>query len=168
MTVRAGTLELPRKLVETGRYRDVPAKLADAYQSMACFRLDAGNAPRALEALRSAKLIMCLHPDAFTLDARCELLIDEADALANLHTQELAGELHVLATPVLARTAAEATAVTPAFVAAAVDAVADAITLSGHGFAEGQAVTYRAPRRAGAETIQAHRHRRHARLEPLP
>jgi DNA-binding transcriptional LysR family regulator len=28
--------------------------------------------------------------------------IDEADALANLHTQELAGELHVLATPVLA------------------------------------------------------------------
>ena len=30
--------------------------------------------------------------------------IDEADALANLHTQELAGELHVLATPVLAST----------------------------------------------------------------
>ncbi|WP_138514401.1 LysR family transcriptional regulator [Rhodoferax bucti] len=28
--------------------------------------------------------------------------IDEADALANLHTQELAGELHLLSTPVLA------------------------------------------------------------------
>lgn len=63
---------------------DVPAKLADAYQSMARFRLDAGNAPRALEALRSAKLTMRLHPAAFTLDARCELLIDEADALLRL------------------------------------------------------------------------------------
>ena len=61
-----------------------PAKQVDVHHSLARFRLDAGNAPRALEALRAAELLMRQHPDSFTLDARCELLIDEADVLLRL------------------------------------------------------------------------------------
>jgi predicted O-linked N-acetylglucosamine transferase (SPINDLY family) len=61
-----------------------PAKQMEVHHTLARFRLDAGRAPRALEALRAARLIVRLQPDAFELDARYELLIDEADALLRL------------------------------------------------------------------------------------
>lgn len=59
-------------------------KQVDVHHTMGRFRLDAGLAPRALEALRSAVLTMQLAPQSFTVDGQCEVLIDLADAMLRL------------------------------------------------------------------------------------
>jgi protein O-GlcNAc transferase len=59
-------------------------KTVDIHHTMARFRLDAGNAPRSLEALRAATLTIHRYPDLFSTDARCEVMIDQADALLHL------------------------------------------------------------------------------------
>ncbi|CAD5371023.1 TPR_REGION domain-containing protein [Rubrivivax sp. A210] len=63
-------------------------KQVEAHHTMGRFRLDAGLAPRALEALRAAVLTMCLEPGSFSIDAQCEVLIDQADALLRLGLRE--------------------------------------------------------------------------------
>jgi protein O-GlcNAc transferase len=57
-------------------------KTVETHHAMARFRLEAGNAPRSLEALRAATLTIHLYPDLFSLDARCEVMIDQGDAPA--------------------------------------------------------------------------------------
>jgi predicted O-linked N-acetylglucosamine transferase (SPINDLY family) len=59
-------------------------KQVDVHHTMARFRLDAGQAPRALEALRAAVLTMRQDPHLFSVDAQCEVLIDQADAMLRL------------------------------------------------------------------------------------
>ena len=59
-------------------------KTVEVHHTMARFRLDAGNAPRSLEALRAATLTINRSPDLFSLDARCEVMIDLGDALLRL------------------------------------------------------------------------------------
>jgi predicted O-linked N-acetylglucosamine transferase (SPINDLY family) len=63
-------------------------KQVEVHHTMGRFRLDAGHAPRALEALRAAVLTMRLDPKSFSVDAQCEVLIDQADAMLRLGLHE--------------------------------------------------------------------------------
>ena len=58
--------------------------LAELHHQMGRFRLDDGDAPRALEALRQAMLVARLAGERMALDAQCEIRIDLADALMRL------------------------------------------------------------------------------------
>ena len=67
-------------LVAEGR----AALVAEIHHQMGRFRLDDGDAPRALEALRQASMAARLAGQAMTPDAVCEIRIDLADALMRL------------------------------------------------------------------------------------
>jgi predicted O-linked N-acetylglucosamine transferase (SPINDLY family) len=70
-----------------------PAKLVEIHHAMGRFRLDFGNAPRALEALRAAMPIFALSPKTLTIDMKSELFIDMADALLRLGLEDEASDL---------------------------------------------------------------------------
>ena len=63
-------------------------EVAEMHHQMGRFRLDAGDAPRALEALRQASMAARLAGEAMGTDAMCEIRIDLADALMRLGMAE--------------------------------------------------------------------------------
>ncbi len=60
------------------------ASLAELHHQMGRFRLDDGDTPRALEALRQASVVARLAGEALPADQACEIQIDLADALMRL------------------------------------------------------------------------------------
>lgn len=74
-----------RAIVLAGARDELPARaMADVHHKIGRFRLDRGDAPRALEALRQAIMTSRLAPTEVTVDALAEIRIDLADALLRL------------------------------------------------------------------------------------
>ena len=78
-----------RAVVIAGKNAEGRAKaVADIHHNMGRFRLDNGDAPRALEALRQATMAMRTAPQEMTVDELAEVRIDLAEALLRLGLTE--------------------------------------------------------------------------------